>query len=264
MTVPYSGIQLPQPGQNLQRMKRAWRVFTDQHGRRFGAVVDRGNNAPIGEFQPQGFIPPWLPTMRYAKWAEEGDLEFRWDYDAVAEDWSSQAASYYDEAVKLALQLPGDVPIPDVGGEVDRRIRAVLGVPPLSPAIPLACKAGDPWILGKPGAKDTLGLKAILEQGSGANGPEALRQINERLSRIAADVGTEFVPSAPEKVIAVERTRTINDRDETMDADVPPLDLSAVTYKEFLSAAMRTGMSMADAATAWKAHRENLALDGAA
>jgi len=86
MTVPYSGIQIPQPGQNLQRMKRAFRVFTDQHGRRFGAVVDRGNNTPIAEFQPQGFLPAWLPTMRYAKWAEEGDLEFRWDYDSVAED----------------------------------------------------------------------------------------------------------------------------------------------------------------------------------
>src|SRR5689334_11451746 len=126
MTAPYSGINVPQPGQSLQRMRRVWRIFTDQHGRKFGAQADMATNSPIAEFQPQGFMPPWLPPMRYAIFAQTGDLEFRWDYDTLATEWSGGTAQYYEEAGKLALQMPGDIPVPEIGGEVDRRIRLVL------------------------------------------------------------------------------------------------------------------------------------------
>ncbi|HEX7123823.1 MAG TPA: hypothetical protein VF178_15710 [Gemmatimonadaceae bacterium] len=250
----YAGIQIPQPGQSLQRARRAWRIYTDQHGRRFGAQAEMATNAPIGEFQPQGFNPPWLPTMRYAKFAQTGDLEFRWDYDAVAEDWSAQAASYYDEAIKLALQLPGDIRVPEVGGEVDRRIRAIAGPPPLSPAIPLACKAGDPWILGKPNAKDTLALKPVLLMTVGASGQEALKAIQARLDAQAKETGVEFIPSAPEKVLETERVRSITDVDH--DAPMP-----VITYGAFMAEAKTRGMTHAEAAMAWKAHKENMAAE---
>jgi hypothetical protein len=255
MTAPYSGIQIPQPGESIQRKQRAWRVFTDQHDRRFGAVADKSNNSPIAEYQPQGFMPPWLPTMRYAKFATEGDLDFRWDYDAVAEDWSTQSAAYYDEAVKLALQLPGDVPVPEVGGEVDRRIRSILGVPPLSPAIPLACKAGDPWILGKPGAVDALGLKAVLAQTAGASGQEALKAIQARLDAMAIESGVERVPTLPEKPVIHERPKSIN----SVDVAATPID---VTYTAFMAEAKQRGkMTHAEAAMAWKAHKDNMAAE---
>ncbi len=248
----YSGIQIPQPGQSLQRMRRVWRIFTDQHGRRFGAQADMASNQPIGEFQPQGSIPPWLPTMRHAKFAQEGDLDFRWDYDTVAEDWSSLAASYYDEAVKMALSLPGDVPVPEIGGVVDRRIRALLGPSPLSPAIPLACKAGDPWILGKLGAQDTLGLKAILEQQTGASGQEALKLIQARLDEMAKAAGVELVPTIPAKTLETERSKSITDVDLTVDA-------AAITYQAFMAEAKQRGkMTHAEAAMAWSEHKKNL------
>lgn len=75
---------IPQPGQSLQRQKRTFRVYTDQHGREFEAVADMATNQPIGELNPKGFTPPWLPPMRFAKWRQDGDLQFRWDYDTMA------------------------------------------------------------------------------------------------------------------------------------------------------------------------------------
>lgn len=248
MTAPYAGIQIPQPGKSLQRERRVWRIFTDQHGRRFGAQADMATNAPIAEFQPQGFMPPWLPAMRYAKFAQTGDLDFRWDYDANAEDWSELTGAYYDSAVQVSLQLPGEVPTPEIGGAVDRRIRAVLGQPPSSPAIPLACKAGDPWMLGKPGAKDALGMKPLLQQQLGANSQEALAMIRSRLAAQAEAEGMEAVPTLPEKPLEVERKRSITDR-----PDVP------ITYQQFVAEAKARGMTHAEATLAWKDHKANLA-----
>lgn len=253
----YAGIYVP-PGQSIQRMQRAWRIYTDQHGRRFGAVADIRNNTPIAEFQPvqeKGYgIAPWYPTMRHAKFAAEGDLDFRWDYDQVAEDWSAQAASYYEDAAKLAMQLPGNVPVPEVGGEVDYRIRVMMGPPPISPAIPLACKAGDPWALGRIGAPDTLGLEIVLRQGSVAKGQEALKVINERLAKVAKDAGVQLVETLPGKVVEAEKVRSITDFD-------PQAPLPEVTYAAFMNEAKSRGMTHADAALAWKAHKENMAAE---
>jgi hypothetical protein len=244
MTAPYAGIQIPQPGQSLQRQRRAYRIYTDQHGRKFGAWADKGNNAPIEEMRPQGFNPPWLPSQTYAKFAQDGDLDFRWDYDRMAEEWSSQVASYYEEAGKLALQIPGDVPFPEIGDVVDRRIRLILGVGSLSPAIPLACKAGDPWILGKAGAKDMLNLKPLIAQ-QGANGADALREIQKRLDAMAQAPGFEPMPTTPEKVIETEVARSIN----TID-DVGPME--DVTWPMFASAAKKRGvLSNAEISVAW-------------
>ncbi len=249
----YLGIQIPQPGQSLQRMRRAYRRYTDQHGRIFAAWADMQNNAPIEELRPVSFNPPWLPSMRYAKFAQTGDLDFRWDYDTLAQDWSGQVASYYEEAGKLALQIPGDVPFPEIGDVVDRRIRLILGAGSLSPAIPLACKAGDPWILGRAGATDVLKLKPILEQQFGANGQEALLAIQARLDRMAEGSGVVPVPTTPERLIEHERVKSITDLDA---ASMPVL-----TYAAFMADAKQRGMGYAEAALGWKAHKENLAAE---
>lgn len=250
----YTGIQLPQPGQSLQRQRRVWRIFTDQHGRRFGAQADMGNNQPIGEFQPQsvnGFtIAPWYPAMPYAKFAQEGDLEFRWDYTRLAEEWSGGTASYYEEAGKLALQIPGDVPVPEVGGQVDRRIKLIMGQPPLSPAIPLACEMGDPWILGAMGAEINKDLQTLLAHGI-ANSQEALAAIKRRLEENASTSHVPMVPSSAPRVIETERVRSINDVDLSQTAEI--------TYQAFMAEAKQRGkMTHAEAALAWKAHKENM------
>lgn len=256
MSAAYAGIQIPQPGTSLQRERRAFRIFTDQHGRRFGATVDKPTNAPIAEFQPQserGFgIAPWYPSMFYAKFQTTGDMEFRWDYLALADEWSGGTASYYDEAVKLALQLPGDIPVPEVGGPIDRRIRSILGPPPLSPAIPLACELGDPWILGAMGAKVNEELKAIL-QGTAPSGREALAAIQARLQERATADAVALVPVSVQKPLEVERQRSITDVDDDVDA----MD---VTWPQFLAAAKARGrMTLPEIGVAWQEFKKDRA-----
>lgn len=246
-----SGLGISQPGESLQRNARVWRIFTDQHGRKFGAESDIATSQPIGELMPQGFCPPWQPPMRFATWRRVGELDFRWDYETMAAELSGVTAEYYQDAVKFAIE--NNKPEPEIGGPVDRTIRYVLGPPPMSPAIPLACEAGDPWMLGVPDAPVTQILKDILQQSAGANSKDALDFIRAKLAK---DVGQSApaVPSTPAVPLVMERARTITDPG-------PMVDPATVTYKEFVGEAMKRGMAMADAATAWKDHKENLAAE---
>lgn len=245
MTAPYSGLPFPQPGQSLQRERRVWREFTDQHGRVFGAQSDMATNQPIGEIMPQGFQAPWLPPMRFVKFSKVGDLKFRWDYTTMANELAGDTDVYYRDAVTFALE--NHKPEPEVGGPVDRSIRFVLGKPPLSAAIPLAAEMGDPWLLGIPGAAVNTNLKAILEQTEGGNAREVLAELRARLQAQATDANVPLVQSAPVVAEKPVVERTIN----TVDIK----DLPTVTYKEFLAACLSRGMKMPDAALAWQEHK---------
>lgn len=233
MTAP---MQIMNPGESLQRNRRSPRHYTDQHGRVFYATADGISQQPIGELQPVGFRPPWQPPMRFAKWRRDGDLNFRWDYQSMADELSADVAAYYEQATKFALEH--NLPVPDVGGVVDRRISAVFGPAPISPEIPMAADAGDPWLLGVADAAKSDDLAAILQQGTISTGNDALRQIKER---IATRMGT-ITP-------------------QNVGTDPVPTNSTSVTYQQFMSEARKSGMSMADIAVAWKTHKENVALD---
>lgn len=235
------------PGQSLQRIRRALRVYTDQHGRQMEAQADIATSQPIGEFRPLGCNPPWLPPMRYAKFRADGELTFRWAYEELAAEWSGITAQYYEDAIKFALEH--NKPQPEIGGPVDRSIRYVLGKPPLSPAIPLAAMAGDPWILGITGATVNQPLKDILEQGAGANSKEALEYIRAMVGRSTAD--RDLVPTIPAPVEKVERARSITDA-----APEKPLEaMPEITYQQFVKECRGRKMSLVDISAAWKAHK---------
>lgn len=253
-----AGIGLSQPGESLQRKARVWRIFTDQHGRTFGAQADVSTNQPIGELMPQGFSPPWLPPMRFAKWRREGELEFRWDYETMAAELSGGIAEYYAEVSNFMTDHMPHEAIPEIGEPVPGRVRrSPIGSPPMSPALPLACEQGIPWILGVPGAAVNTMLKLLIEQGTQSGGKEALDFIRARMASHADSLGVERVPSAPVVPIATERARTIADPG-------PMVDPATVTYKDFIGEAMKRGMSMANAANAWAEHKANLAAEVAA
>lgn len=218
-----------------QRTGRVWRAFTDQHGRVFKAHADAATNQPIGEFVTEGWSAPWLPPMRYATWERDGDLTFRWDYASCAEDMAQTAAAYYDEAIKVAIQE--HLEVPEVGGPVERRVRAVVGAPPLSAALPVSAEAGDPWVLGVANAPVNHELKAVLEQSAGASTTDFLKAVRAKVA------GT----SATSEAMTADVTESL----ETEDA--------GVSYRDFLGEARKRGMSMADAALAWQAHKANLA-----
>lgn len=239
-------LNVAAPGQSLQRERRSGRFFTDQHGRQFYAEADALSQQPIGEMRPHGWKAEWLPASRFAKFRRDGDLHFEWQYHVMADELSADVASYYEAATKFALEH--NLPVPDVGGVVDRRISAVFGPAPLSPEIPLAAAAGDPGLLGTPGVILSDDLKLILRQGTISTGHDALRQIKDRIAqRMASNAnsgeqtGVAFIPNGGAEPVP-----------------------ATVNYQSFMAEARKSGMSMADIAVAWAAHKSNMAAEVAA
>ena len=248
-----------QPGQSLQREKRDWSDdFTDQHGRRFSAQYDIGNSRPMGELTPVGFSPPWLPPMFYIRWTRpKGGFHFRWDYETLANELVGDATVYYagvmDFMVEHMKEYVQEHGIPDIGDPVPNMVlRSPIGKPPLSPAIVLACQAGDPWALGVPGTPVNADLKLALEQSSTSSGRAALILVRERMAKMVGEAGVKEIEQEDSTAKAA---KTIKDDDTT-------LDMSALSYQEFVSSATKRGrMSLADAAVAWAEHKRNVAAE---
>jgi hypothetical protein len=241
-----------QPGESLQRLQTGWTdQFTDQHGRRFEAHYDIRNMRPKEELRPIGFSPPWMPPMRYIVWDRDGSFSFRWDYETLANDLSESSTAHYAQVFEFMTEHMPGVEVPEVGEPLPTKVlRSPIGKAPLSPAIPLSCLAGDAWILGMPNAPVNAMLRDVLEQSATSNGRQALIIIRERLAKMVGGnaVPTREIPPDP----ALMKTKTITDFDLAQ--------ITGIKYIDFISAAMKGGMTMADAASAWKAHRENLAL----
>lgn len=245
-----------QPGESLQRAKRGYHdAFTDQHGRMFAAVYDLGNQRPIGEFDPVGCEPKWLPPMRFIKWERPGSFRFRWDYASMAAELSGDAAEYYQNvAVFITDHMPHET-VPEVGEAIPPKVRRILGNPPLSPMLPLACEAGDPWILGMPGAPVNTLLKTIIEMHAGANGKEALLAMKDLLAKYAKESGVAVVETIPAEAAPVTVSRSINSA-----APLASIDPEKITYNDFVKECKGKykEMAMPDIVSAWREHRANL------
>jgi len=149
-----------------QADQRSYAIFYDQHksakfpqGRPWWAVVERAAEGaampgPVGELQPQGWAAPWLPNAEYiARSVGKGTpgdqmdtRKFRIDYVTMIADRKRSLREYYDRAVTEAVGQGWDAP--NYGDPISFRLRAIIGAPPLSPKIPEAAMAEDPWILG--------------------------------------------------------------------------------------------------------------------
>jgi hypothetical protein len=223
--------------------------WTDQHGRRFGAWYEIDTFRPIGEFKPIDSTPPWLPPMKYIKWERKNGFRFQWDYESLADEFAGHTASYYEEAAEYAMAH--NIPAPEVGGPIDYRIRGALKRPPLSPALPLACKLGNPWLLGMTKVVDEE-MKAILYQ-TAASTREMLEKIQARLNMQQANSGI-----APIETIEFETNvdATAKPRRSISDIDYDP---AKVTYQEFSKALYAQGKSQGETVELWKEHKKLIA-----
>lgn len=240
-----------QPGESIQRQQTAWSdQFRDQHGRRFAANYDVRNQRPKEELRPVGFNPPWTPPMRYIIWERPGSFDFRWDYETMANDLSGDATAYYAQVFEfMAEHMAGQEP-PDLGEPVPTKVlRSPIGKPPLSPAIPLACIAGEPWILGTPDAPVNDLLKAIIDQSATANGRQALSIIREKMAAMVGDGGIKAREIAPDPRDFKAKTIT----------DIDTANITAISYNDFAKEARKAGLSMAEISLAWAKHKEHVA-----
>ena len=247
------------PGESLQRSQTIYRKFADQHGRRFAAQCDIRNGEPKEELRPvndeqRQFNPPWLPPMQYAK-MRRGSEQFSWDYTTLAQELAGMTAEKYSSYRKFAMREK--LPIPEVGGVVDALILDVLGKPPLSPAIPLACEQGDPWVLGFPNAPVNPYLKEILEQGVGSSSKEALDYIRERLAETAAAAKVPLVEARVEAPAVTTKAKRIDDLPEL--AEMPE-----ITYQQFVAECRGRKMDLVTIGKLWQQHKDNIAANSAA
>ncbi len=245
-------VDFTNPGSSKQREARAYtKEFRDQHARRFASTYEKINQRPVGEMQPEGFAPPWLPPQRFMKWEAEGSFRFDWDYLSMANELASETASKYEEYAVFAIE--NKMEVPEIGGPVAPLIRRICGKPPLSPAIPLACMEGDPWILGVPGAPVNRVLESILRQSYNASSTEALRVIRESIAKFITSDTDSLVPTVPAAPPAAVAPRSIH-TDEA-----PPIEMSEITYSQFLRECKGRKMKMPEIVAAWNEHKAHLA-----
>lgn len=154
-----------QPGWS-QADQRDYAIWYDQHkcakfpnGRPWWSVVERPAEGatmpmPVGELQPKDWSAPWLPESKYiiaslgkaTPGATLQEHRFRIDYSAMITDRRAAMKDYYDRAVVEAIGQGWEAP--NFGEPISYRLRAIVGDPPLSPKIPEAAMAEDPWLLG--------------------------------------------------------------------------------------------------------------------
>lgn len=228
-----------------QRDQRVKRFFIDQFSRRYFAWADKDNQRPIGEFvladNTGRFVTaPWNPPMMYIEWPDRDTLDFRWKFDAMASELAGVTAEWYSLAQQMAQTA--NLPIPDVGGDVHPTLIGLMGPPLLSPEIPLACEAGEPWLLGQRDAPINLRLQKLVSLGRQITSTYALETIRRRV------------------IAMVEAGETdLSTLDQKAAEAIAAIDPASITYREFLADAITAGQSMAQGAAAWKEHRANLA-----
>lgn len=199
-----------------QSDQRAYATFYDQHksvkfpqGRPWWAVVERSAEGaatpmPVGELQPNGWSAPWYPAPSYmtasvGKAVPGSSLQehrFRIDYTSMTADRQRAMREYYDRAVLEAIGQGW--PAPDYGEAITYRLRAIVGPPPLSPKIPEAAMAEDPWILG------------------------FSDQENEELARLLASGVTDILTAAQSEA-KVDKVKDLQDQLEATNAMVQKL-----------------------------------------
>ena len=253
-----SNIGFINPGEHIQRKQREWTdEWVDNHGRHFEGWYDIRNMRPIEELRPVGYNPPWLPPQRFIRWKSKGGFRFAWDYDSMAAELSGGTGEFYADVTKFMVEhMPASAPV-EIGYAIPPRVRQVLGTPPMTPAIPLAAKLGDPWLLGVPGARKNEKLRELLWQSQGSNHAEVVESIQRQLAEVIGDGARPAEPSNPheDERVNTKKVRTIDDVDEG--AILASIDTKG--YRQFIADAMRDGMSMAQSAALWHQHRATLA-----
>lgn len=111
-------------------------------------LVPGDHNDPFGS----AWSAPWLPDQMM-RWGGRGyfrldikRLSITWLYGAIIEDFRQANLEYYQAAAEIAHQKGW--PAPGLNEPVSFQIHSILKDAPMSPKIPEAALAGDPWILG--------------------------------------------------------------------------------------------------------------------
>lgn len=136
-----------------QADERSYRVFRDQHGRRWGADTEDSTGGPCGPLallakDPLVCAPPIMPPQAYIRVTDVAAGELEINYDRWLESLDEALQDYEVFAFQQAEQLYKDqaaAMLQDMPPQLRLRIGRDR---PMDRRVVLAMKAGNAWILG--------------------------------------------------------------------------------------------------------------------
>lgn len=135
-----------------QASVRSYRVFRDQHGRKWGADIEDRTGHPCGQLVPRdgwGTTAPLVPPQKYLVVTDTAAGEITIQYGRWIEDEERALREYNEEAYRVALDKFGDKADEAITEKHPGLLR-VVGPPPLPVQRVKAARAGNRWVLGLP------------------------------------------------------------------------------------------------------------------
>lgn len=129
-------------GVPTQADKRRNQIMTDEHGRKWFAVIEKSSGYPTGLVQPlfQVADPQLIPPPKYLMFPPDEPGRILIDYVS----WEADHRERQKEWDKLRIQLTNLLP----GGAANPAIAQEMGPTPMSWKVIRAMKQGNRWALG--------------------------------------------------------------------------------------------------------------------
>lgn len=134
------------------RFPRRYSTFTDQHGRKWGALIEVKTTHPCGPVEllqrtPAGNPPPYVPDIQHLRFSDTEFGTVRIDYDAARSDRVRTVEQWTEFATKVAHQLH-----PESAGEhianPGPAVLSIVGPKPEGPEFIDAARQGNKFALG--------------------------------------------------------------------------------------------------------------------
>lgn len=128
---------------------RTWRVYTDNHGRKWGASRSKTTDRPASPLKPQGWSAPvkgGLPPERFIRHSEDPERPtlLTIDYDGLIGAYRDSLDEWNREVQRLSQKFPD---------KTRQQCEEIAGPPPFPWQYWLACKDekadGHAWALGQ-------------------------------------------------------------------------------------------------------------------
>ncbi len=133
------------PRKRNQAEERRYSHFADQHGRQWGAVVDKQAGQPLGVIEPK-FTAPFMPHQSHFRF-DENEPRFVIDYPAIIAERKARLKEWEDAGYTFCLAEYGDKAIEAMAHPTPALLR-YLGPKPDPFEIAEAAEAGNKWVLG--------------------------------------------------------------------------------------------------------------------
>jgi hypothetical protein len=131
-----------------QADQRRNQTMTDQHGRRWFAVIEKASGYPTGKVQAQ-FRPPHpklVPPSKYLKFSADNPAQVEIEYARWIMDLEAANKSWEIDRIRLGRLVHGSAF--NANDPTPMELTVLLGPRPMSPLPVKAMQQGNRWALG--------------------------------------------------------------------------------------------------------------------